>query len=313
MPGATAAVLLVGGFTCMGFFKKPSPSKGLPAEDAELRARLEKTVRTLAEKIGERNMGRPDALEAAALFVEAELAKAAHEVHRQELTVCGRKVRNVEIVIEGAKLPDEHVVVGAHYDSVIGTPGADDNATGVAAMLELAQLLSKRRYERTLHFVGFVNEEPPYFQSGDMGSAHYARALKARGARVHAMLSLETIGYFSDAKSSQSYPFGLGLVYPTTGNFMGIVGNRPSAELVDTVAAAFRDARRVPYEKAALPTGIAGVGWSDQWSFWQEGYVGAMITDTAPFRNPHYHSPSDLPDTLDFERLPTPCARSSWP
>lgn len=302
-PLAAALLAALALATCMGFLRSNKPPRAaLPADDLPLRERLERSVRVLSEQIGERNMGRPAALEAAALFVEEELGQTGR-VERQEFSVGGQKVRNLELSLPGTTRAEELVVIGAHYDSVIGTPGADDNATGVAALIELGRLLAQRRHERSLRLVAFVNEEPPHFQTADMGSLVYARALRARGARVHAMLSLESLGYFSDQKGSQSYPMGLGLVYPTTGNFMGIVGDRSSSEVVEAVARAFRDAGRIPFEKAALPGSIPGVGWSDQWSFWQAGYPGVMITDTAPFRNPHYHQRSDLPDTLDFDRL----------
>ena len=297
-----AALALAVGATTMGLRKKPAHKVPLGPEDHPARARLEASVRTLAEKIGERNLQHPLALDAAATYIEGELATIG-PVTRQEFSVRGQKVRNLELSLPGTRRPEELVVIGAHYDSVIGTPGADDNASGVAALLELARTLGPRRHARSLRFVAFVNEEPPYFQSAEMGSFVYARTLKEQGAKVHAMLSLETIGYFSDEDGSQRYPVGLSLFYPSSGNFMAVVGNRPSAQVVDAVADAFKDARRLPVEKAALPTVVEGVAWSDQWSFWEHDFVGVMVTDTAPFRNPHYHAATDVPDTLDFDRL----------
>ncbi len=196
-------------------------------------------------------------------------------------------------------------MVGAHYDSVIGSPGANDNGSGVAALLALARRLAGRQYPRTLRFVAFVNEEPPMFQAaGEMGSHIYASRCRANGDRIEAMLSLETIGYYSNAPRSQRYPLlGLGLLYPTIGNFIGFVGNVSSRALVRQAIGQFRQYAQVPAQGAAMPSVIPGVGWSDQWAFWQFGYPGIMITDTAPFRYPHYHAASDTPDKLDYDTM----------
>jgi hypothetical protein len=155
-----------------------------------------------------------------------------------------------------------------------------------------------------LRFVAFVNEEPPYFLTEQMGSFVYAGRCKARGDEISAMISLETIGYFSDAPHSQTYPaVGLGAFYPTVGNFIGFVGNVTSRTLLRRAVALFRKHAGIPSEGAALPAFIPGVSWSDQWSFWQHGYPGIMITDTAPFRYPHYHAATDTPDKLDYDRF----------
>ena len=155
-----------------------------------------------------------------------------------------------------------------------------------------------------MRFVAFVNEEPPYFQTEQMGSLVYAKRCRARHDPIEGMISLETIGYFSDAPRSQNYPSpGLGVFYPTTGNFIGVVGNFASRDLVRKTITIFRDQAKLPSQGAALPAFIPGVGWSDQWAFWQNGYRGIMITDTAPFRYPDYHSLSDTPDKLDYDRF----------
>jgi hypothetical protein len=148
--------------------------------------------------------------------------------------------------------------------------------------------------------VAFTNEEPWYFQTDAMGSRVYARRCKAQGDKVVAMLALETMGYFKDAKKSQHYPFPLSLFYPSRGNFLAFVGNRESGALVKRVKTVFASTNVLPVESASLPGGLQGVGWSDHWSFWQEGYPAVMVTDTAPFRNRNYHKPTDTPDTLDY-------------
>ena len=204
-------------------------------------------------------------------------------------------------------------MIGAHYDSVFGSPGANDNGSGAAAVLALAQRFAARETEqssprwtpnKTLRFVAFVNEEPPYFLSGEMGSLVYARRCKERGDKISAMISLETIGYFSDAPHSQTYPSpGLGVFYPKVGNFIGFVSNVQSRALLRRVIALFRKHAKIPSQGASLPAFIAGVSWSDQWSFWQEGYPAIMVTDTAPFRYPYYHSSNDTPDKLEYDRF----------
>ncbi|CAG1022576.1 partial Bacterial leucyl aminopeptidase, partial [Methylococcales bacterium] len=211
---------------------------------------------------------------------------------------------NLEVEITGSEKPNEIVVIGGHYDSLEDTPGANDNASGTAAVLALARAFAGKQTLRTLHFVTFVNEEPPYFQSKDMGSWVYVKRCRQRNENIVAMLSLETIGYYSDAKGSQHYPLSpLGLMYPTTGNFIAFVGNIKSRKLVQDAVGLFRRDAELPSEAAVLPEMLVGVGWSDQWSFWQEGYPGIMVTDTAPFRYPYYHTQEDTPDKIDYDRL----------
>ena len=188
---------------------------------------------------------------------------------------------------------------------MVGSPGANDNGSGVAALLALARRFAGKSFPRTLRFVAFVNEEPPMFQAtGEMGSYVYAGRCRANGDRIEAMMSLETIGYYSNTPHSQRYPLlGLGLLYPTTGNFVGFVGNVSSRALVREAIGQFRQHAQVPAQGAAMPSIIPGIGWSDQWAFWQHGYPGIMITDTAPFRYPHYHAASDTPDKLDYDTM----------
>jgi len=307
----SAAVIAVGAAVFVPWWvmlRMPGESYGGPlppltAEEAAGRARLEAHVVALAGRIGERHYARPEALEAAALYVEDELRALGYEVRRQAYRANGQDFRNLEVTVPGGARADEVVVVGGHYDSVVGTPGADDNATGVAGVLELARHFRGRRPARTLRLVAFVNEEPPFFLSDAMGSRVYAREAKRRGDRVAAMLSLETIGYFDDASGSQQYPPPLGSFFPDRGDFIGFVGNVASASLVRRCVGAFRAAVRFPSEGVAAPAQIPGVYWSDHDSFWKEGWPAVMITDTAPFRNPHYHGASDTPRTVDFDRL----------
>jgi Zn-dependent M28 family amino/carboxypeptidase len=279
-----------------------SKAAPLSADELTLRAELVADVQKLAGEIGERNMLRYAQLNAAADFIEASFSHAGLHTRRDTYEVDGRACHNIEAEIRGAR--PEIVVIGAHYDSVFGSPGANDNGSGAAALLALARRFAGKPTGQTLRFVAFVNEEPPYFQTEQMGSLVYASRCKARGDQISAMISLETIGYFSDAPGSQTYPsLGIGAFYPTTGNFIGFVGNVRSRGLVRRAVALFRQQAKLPSEGAALPSFIPGVGWSDQWAFWQHGYPAIMITDTAPFRYPHYHEATDKPDKLDYDRF----------
>ena len=273
-----------------------------PAEE-ESRARLAAHVTELAGRIGERNFRRPAALAAAASYVEAELAALGYRVVSQSYEVSGQPFRNLEATLAGHDRPEEVVVVGGHYDSVVGTPGADDNATGTAAVIELARLLRDVPLQRTVRFVAFVNEEPPFFLTAHMGSRVYATAAARRGDRIVAMLSLETIGHYTDAPGSQRYPPPLGALYPDRGDFIGFVGNVASRALVRRSVAAFRRHAAFPSQGVAAPSWVPGVFWSDHDSFWREGFPALMITDTAPFRNPAYHSAADTPERIDYPRM----------
>jgi hypothetical protein len=267
--------------------------------ERELRADVEQ----LASAIGERNHANQAALERARDHLERALTAAGYAPRRLRYEVAGQGADNLEVELRGSTQPEEIVVVGAHYDSAMGAPGADDNASGVAALLALARAFAAERPGKTLRFVAFADEEPPYFWTESMGSVVYASGCKSRGERVVAMLSLESLGYYRDDPGSQRYPFPLDLVYPSAGNFVAFVGNGASRGLVRESVARFRESAHLPSEGAALPGFIPGVGWSDQWSFWQQGYPALMVTDTAPFRNPHYHTGGDLLETLDYARL----------
>ncbi|MBA3845109.1 MAG: M28 family peptidase, partial [Planctomycetes bacterium] len=187
--------------------------------------------------------------------------------------------------------------------SVEGTPGANDNGTGAVALIEFARAFAGATPARTLRLVAFVNEEPPYFQRSVMGSLVYARRCQERKDRIAAMISLETIGYYTDEPDSQHFPLApLAALYPSTGNFAAVVGQGDSIALVNEVVERFRRLGRFPCEGVALPAAVEGAGWSDHWSFAQCGYPGVMITDTAPFRYPHYHEPTDTVDQIVWDR-----------
>ncbi|MBI4026043.1 MAG: M28 family peptidase [Verrucomicrobia bacterium] len=279
----------------------------LPAADrpiTALRDELRRDVEQLADEIGERNVTRcHEKLAIAADFLEASFARAGYAVKRQGYEVSGKICHNLEVEIRGSKQADEIVVIGGHYDSVYGCPGANDNATGAAAVLALARAFAGKSIGRTLRFVEFVNEEPPQFQTPEMGSVVYAKRCRERKENIVAMLSLETMGYYSDEEGSQTYPPIFRSLYPSKGNFIAFVGNTGSKNLVAGVIASFRRHAQFPSEGIATWETLPGIGLSDHWSFWKQGYPALMVTDTAFFRYHDYHTPEDTPDKIDYERL----------
>jgi Zn-dependent M28 family amino/carboxypeptidase len=277
----------------------PPPSEA----EVEIERRLERHVQALAGQIGERNLRHKGSLPAAARYLQGVLRDLGFAVEEQEFEVEKTKVVNLESALPGGALHDQIVLVGAHYDSVVGCPGANDNGTGAAAILELARLLAHERLPRTLRFVLFVNEEPPYYLGDAMGSRRYAKRCRARGERIVAMLCLETIGYYTEAPGSQLYPFPFGLVYPSTGNFIGFVSNLSSWGLVRRCIRSFRRSTAFPSEWLAAPGWIVGVSWSDHSSFWEQGYPAVMVTDTALFRYGPYHTSEDTPEKVRYDHM----------
>jgi hypothetical protein len=294
---------LIIGATPMSLKSYSGPFLPLSDQEKLISSRLRTHVYTLAGEIGERNIWKKDKLEDAADYIRKSWQDIGYLVKQQEYEAKGVVTANLEIEIPGQGSTDEIILVGAHYDSVLGSPGANDNGTGVAALLEIAELLKDVDMQRTVRFVAFTNEEPPFFLSRKMGSRVYAIRSRQREENIIAMLSLETMGYYSEAPDSQNYPFPFGLFYPHTANFIGFVGNIGSRDLVRQALAAFRSYAQFPSEGTAAPGWLTGIGWSDHWSFWREGYRAIMITDTALFRYGPYHTDYDTPEKIDYDRL----------
>jgi hypothetical protein len=284
--------------TCMPGTSHRGPLPPFTDAERKLEAELRADVLALAGP-GQRNDETPGSMERGAAFVESAFTSAGYAPKRLPF----EGVANVEATLAGGARAKEIVVVGAHYDTAWLAPGADDNASGVAALLTLARMWPSRTPSRTLRFVAFANEEPPHFWTPTMGSLVYAKACRAANDDIVAMLSLESIGYFRDEPGTQKYPPIVSWLYSDRGDFIGFVGDVSSRSLVRDSIRTFRATTPLPSEGAAMPSFIQGIGWSDQWSFWQVGYRGVMITDTAVFRNPNYHTPNDKPDTLDYARL----------
>ena len=299
-------IVIAGGWFVMIRMPGESYRGPLSAATDEIRA-LERQLRAhvdmLAGEIGERNVFRYPQLVSAAEYIKKTLSESGYEVARQGYDVSGQACENIEAEVRGTDRPDEIVLIGAHYDSVKGSPGANDNATGVAAILALAGAFAQNPAPRTLRFVAFANEEPPFFQGRHMGSRVYAKRSRQRGEHIILMVSLETIGYYSNESGSQRYVFPLHFFYPSTGNFIAFVSNVENGQLVRQLVGAFRRHTSFPSEGAALWGWLPGVGWSDHWAFWKEGFPAVMVTDTALFRDPAYHTSKDTPKNIHYEHF----------
>lgn len=264
--------------------------------------RLKAHVYKLSHEIGERGLFKYDNLNKAAEYITSEFQSFGYEVTFQKYKICSRVFKNIIVTKTGLKRAGEVVILGAHYDSMRG-PGADDNASAVAGLLETARILSGTVADRTIKFIAFTNEEPPLFKKKHMGSRVYAKAARERGDDIKGALILEMIGYFSDKLRSQRHPPGLNMLYPNTGNFIAAVGNAKSRHLIRRMVSSFTAATRLPIRRMIVPNFVIGIGMSDDWSFWRERYPAVMITDTAYYRNPNYHKKSDTYDTLDYNNM----------
>jgi Zn-dependent M28 family amino/carboxypeptidase len=271
------------------------------AEERDIAIRLRAHVTKIASE--PHNVQYYAALERAAQYIEVTLEDLGYPVDRQSFIVAGRTVRNIEAAREprggGATL-----IIGAHYDSYGDAPGANDNGTGVAVVLELARALREVQPQRSrLRFVLYVNEEQPYFRTPEMGSWRYAKRLSERGEDVQGMISLETLGAYSDRPGSQRYPAPFGLIFPSTANFIAFVGLPGGRGFLHAVMGSFRRHASFPTIGGVAPDLVPGIDWSDHWAFQKFGFPAIMITDTALYRYPHYHLASDTPDKVDYLKL----------
>ncbi len=280
--------------------------KALSHEEAKISDSLKKHVVMISDTIGDRNLSPNEAyvrLRGTSDYILHEFEALGYNTLVQNYEIKTKIVENIEAEKAGDSIKNEIIVIGAHYDSVPYCPGANDNASGVAALLVIAEQFSKRPFPRTIKFVAFVNEEAPYFQTKNMGSLKYANRSRKRGENIVAMISLETLGYYSDDKGSQKYPVPFNLFYPDTGNFIGFVGNLSSKKLMSQMIKSFRENIAFPSEGIAAPGWITGVAWSDHWAFWEADYKAIMITDTAPFRYKYYHTRGDTWEKLNYPKM----------
>jgi len=270
----------------------------------EIRQHLEEHLRFLSVTLGDRSIYRPKNLKAAADYVFQNFAAMGYAPRRQTFIYLGEEVGNI---IAGDENPDGYYILGAHYDTVAGTPGADDNASGMAVLLEVARLARNLARPKPWAFIGFTCEEPPAFFTPSMGSRVYAKQARKQQAKILGMLCLEMVGYYSQLPGSQSLPLPLRLMgYPTTGNFIGLVSDRRSRPLMVRLEAAIKAGGVLPAVTLAVPLGghlLPEVRLSDHANFWDEGYPAVMLTDTAFMRNLHYHGPGDVMDRLDLKAM----------
>ncbi len=289
----------------MGWMMTTQPSLSTAQANSTMRvdpARLESHVYKLSQELGPRSAYHPDDLDRVAAYIRDEFDRAGGTVSEQPFQFSGITYRNVIALFGPAT--KERIVVGAHYDTAGELPGADDNASGVAGLIELAYLLGIAPAPMQVELVAYTLEEPPFFRSPYMGSAIHAASLKEQGARLRAMLSLEMIGSFTDAPHSQSFPLPIfRLFYPSQGNFIAIVGKLGQGAIVRRVKKAMQAASPLPVYSINAPSFIPGVDFSDHVNYWAAGYQALMITDTAFYRNPHYHTAQDRPETLDYQRM----------
>jgi len=272
--------------------------------ERELQANLEKSVNKLAVEIGERNSRNYGGLQGAEAFIAHTFQSYGYAVRRQSFQFDGVEMNNVEAELMGKDRPSDIIVIGAHYDTVYGSPGADDNASGVAALLEIARLMADSVQGRTLRLLAFANEEHPGGAAMEtMGSYVYASQCHSRGDKIVGMISLEMLGVYYDEPGSQMYPRPFNLFYPELGNFIAFVGDIASRDFICRCIGSFRRQCQFPSEGVAAPPFIADVNRSDHWGFQQFGYPAFMLTDTANFRNKFYHTAEDRPETIDFERF----------
>ena len=272
-----------------------------------LQQNLQHHVYRLAEEIGERNLQHPDALHAAEDYINQSWQQQGYTVERQAYLERNIQCANLEVTQKGIDRADHIILIGAHYDTVYGSPGANDNGSGLAVLLELSRLFYTETTNLSVRFVAFVNEEPPFFFSGRQGSNIYAKAIRQRGDDIRLMLALETMGYYSSEPHSQDYPPLFRYFYPNTADFISFVTNFGSRSVMLKLAQAFRQATDFPLEHVATFSFIPGVAWSDHLSFWRQNYKALMITDTAFYRYPYYHSSNDTAEKLDYPRLARVC------
>ena len=266
--------------------------------------RLRRDVEHLAGELSPRDHLRGANLDRAADWIAGEFRRAGLAVELQEYELPQGRFRNVVGFRFGLEQDEPVRVLGAHYDAWGDSPGADDNASGVAVLLELVRTLPAMRPRRSQYFVAFGTEEPPFFATPSMGSHVFARSLRERGVDVDLMAALDLVGYYTDEPRSQAYPYvGLGLLYPRRGNFVAVVGDLGSGSILHRMRLAMAQATELDVRTFRGPRSVPGLMASDHWSFRQLGYPGVLVTDTAYLRYPWYHTAQDTPDRLDYERM----------
>lgn len=284
----------------------------MPLDAETIESNLRRHVDVLAGLIGPRALTLPGTIDPTIGYIREQWESMQWQVGQETYAAIGNEnVKNdaTNLIVEsvGTNRPEEIILLGAHYDTVTWTPGADDNASAVAVLLEASRLLSDYRGGRTARYVAFACEEAPYFNLDSMGSQHHARTARKRNDQIVGMLCLEMVGYFRDEVGSQkvppTIPSKLHWLFPSRGNFLAAVGNLKSWKLGWRFRRGFKRGSKLPLFSISLPEQVREIRLSDNSSFWDQGYPALMLTDTSFLRNPHYHKPTDTPDTLDYARM----------
>ncbi len=287
-------------FAASAAVAQPVPGGNQHSKGGVESAKLREHVEMLSSRLGPRDYTHPENLEKCADYIGQHFRQAGAVVTSQTFTVQGQAYRNV--IARFGRGKGSKVVVGAHYDSCGTTPGADDNASGVAALLELARFIGRSPQDREVELVAYVLEEPPFFRTGSMGSAVHAKSLA--GEKVDGVIVLEMVGYFNDEWGSQSYPSpALYLMYPARGNFIAVVGLSEQGDWVEQVKSGMKGATDLPVYSIRAPRSLPGMDFSDHMNYWPLGINALMVTDTAFYRNKAYHSEGDTADHLDYARM----------
>lgn len=292
--------------TTVGWQVSSAPASALTPEQQKSVQAMKAVVEELSGRIGNRNYAEPEKLEMAHRYIANQFKSLGYRVESFPFQIGQQTFKN--IIAKKSKRNGSRsssadlLVIGAHYDTCFN-PGADDNASGVAGLIEAARVLKNEELSFEVQFIAFANEEPPFFQSDDMGSRRFTRWLKTQPVNVKGAIILEMIGYFREEKFSQTYFPLVGPFYPNKGNFIALIGNFPSRHFLNEVHRGFKAAKQIQTESLIAPEFIPGITWSDHWSFWQEGWPAIIVTDTAYLRSPHYHQKSDLPATLNYDEM----------
>lgn len=281
---------------------QPTFTENQPSSTAIDPIRLKKHVIILSEDFHPRNWREVENLNRCADYIYAHFKNSNAGTSFQECEARENVYKNV-IGLYGP--PSDHrIIIGAHYDTSGDTPGADDNASGVAALIELGYLFGREKPAKTIELVAYPLEEPPFFGTKSMGSSVHGDSLMERGIKVELMIALECIGYFSDQEESQMFPSPLlRLFYPGQGNFITLVGHISQRRIVKQLKKYMKGVNDLPVYSINAPLFIPGVDFSDHRNYWEHGINAVMITDTAFYRNLEYHEQGDTADRLDYDRL----------
>lgn len=272
------------------------------AKDKELVERLKSHVYKLSEEIGDRSVFNYNKLKSSADYITTQFKNLGLDVQFQEYFLYNKATRNIIATKKGKADTNKTIIIGAHYDTCFN-PGADDNASSVAVVLELARVLAEQELNLNIKFISFVNEEPPFFKTDQMGSFVYVKEARERGEDIKAVVILESVGFYSNRLFSQRYPPFFGFFFPNRANFIAIVGNFSSRWLVKKIKSDFKKNSNFPIESLVTLGFVPGVDFSDHWSFWKNGYSAVMITDTAFYRYPHYHKSTDTYEKLNYQNM----------